>query len=65
MSQVPKGKETIDKLSSNPDMIITSKATGEDLTASQWQAKLNQEQNNIQLLTKAMSTLAKCALKGA
>lgn len=65
LSQVPKGKETIDKLSSNPDMIITSKATGEDLTASQWQAKLNQEQNNIQLLTKAMSTLAKCALKGA
>lgn len=65
LSQVPKGKETIDKLSSNPDMIITSKATGEDLTASQWQTKLNQEQNNIQLLTKAMSTLAKCALKGA
>ena len=65
LSQVPKGKETIDKLTSNPDMIITSKATGEDLTASQWQARLNQEQNNIQLLTKAMSTLAKCALKGA
>ena len=46
-------------------MVISSKKTGEDLTASQWKDKLIREQENIQVMAKAMSTLAKCALKQA
>ena len=65
LSQVPKGQQTIDKLIANPDLVISSKKTGEDLTAQQWQQKLQKEQNNIQLLAKSMATLAKCALKQA
>lgn len=65
LSQVPKGQQTIDKLIANPDLVISSKKTGEDLTAQQWQQKLQKEQDNIQLLAKSMSTLAKCALKQA
>ncbi|MFP1031850.1 phage tail tip lysozyme [Acinetobacter baumannii] len=65
LSQVPKGQQTIDKLIANPDLVISSKKTGEDLTAQQWQQKLQKEQNNIQLLAKSMATLAKCALKAA
>lgn len=65
LSQVPKGQQTIDKLIANPDLVISSKKTGEDLTAQQWQQKLQKEQNNIQLLAKSMSTLAKCVLKQA
>lgn len=63
LSQVPKGQQTIDKLIANPDLVISSKKTGEDLTAQQWQQKLQKEQDNIQLLAKSMATLAKCALK--
>lgn len=63
LSQVPKGQETISKLENNPNTVIHSKATGEDLTASQWQQRLQHEQNNIQTLSKAMKTLAQCALK--
>lgn len=63
LSQVPKGQDTISKLESNPDMVIASRNTGEDLTSAQWKQKLQQEQNNIQTLSKAMKTLAKCALK--
>ena len=65
LSQIPKGQQTIDKLIANPDLVISSKKTGEDLTAQQWQQKLQKEQDNIQLLAKSMSTLAKCALKQA
>ena len=65
LSQIPKGQQTIDKLLANPDLVISSKKTGEDLTAQQWQQKLQKEQNNIQLLAKSMATLAKCALKQA
>jgi len=65
LSQIPKGKQTIDKLIANPDLVISSKKTGEDLTAAQWKDKLIREQDNIQMMAKAMSTLAKCALKQA
>ena len=65
LSQIPKGQQTIDKLIANPDLIISSKKTGEDLTAAQWKDKLTREQNNITMMAKAMSTLAKCALKQA
>lgn len=65
LSQIPKGQQTIDKLLANPDMVISSKKTGEDLTASQWKDKLIREQENIQVMAKTMSTLAKCALKQA
>lgn len=65
LSQVPKGQQTIDKLIANPDLVISSKKTGEDLTAQQWQQKLQKEQDNIQLLARSMATLAKCALKQA
>lgn len=65
LSQIPKGQQTIDKLIANPDLVISSKKTGEDLTAQQWQQKLQKEQDNIQLLAKSMATLAKCALKAA
>ena len=47
------------------NLIISSKKTGEDLTAQQWQQKLQKEQDNIQLLARSMATLAKCALKAA
>src|SRR5690606_24170977 len=49
LSQIPKGQQTIDKLIANPDLVISSKKTGEDLTAQQWQQKLQKEQDNIQL----------------
>lgn len=65
LSQIPKGQQTIDKLVANPDLVISSKRTGEDLTAQQWKDKLIREQDNIQMMAKAMSTLAKCALKAA
>lgn len=65
LSQIPKGQQTIDKLLANPDLVISSKKTGEGLTAQQWQQKLQKEQDNIQLLAKSMATLAKCALKQA
>lgn len=65
LSQIPKGQQTIDKLLANPDMVISSKKTGEDLIASQWKDKLIREQENIQVMAKVMSTLAKCALKQA
>lgn len=65
LSQIPKGQQTIDKLLANPDLVISSKKTGEDLTATQWKDKLIREQDNIQMMAKAMSTLAKCALKQA
>lgn len=65
LSQVPKGQQTIDKLIANPDLVISSKKTGEDLTAQQWQQKLQKEQDNIQLLAKSMAILAKCAWKQA
>lgn len=65
LSQIPKGHQTIDKLLANPDLIISSKKTGEDLTAVQWKDKLIREQDNITMMAKAMSTLAKCALKQA
>ncbi|MEE8098152.1 phage tail tip lysozyme [Acinetobacter baumannii] len=65
LSQIPKGQQTIDKLLANPDLVISSKKTGEDLTAAQWKDKLIREQDNIQMMAKAMSTLAKCALKQA
>jgi hypothetical protein len=65
LSQIPKGQQTIDKLIANPDLVISSKKTGEDLTAAQWKDKLIREQHNIQMMAKVMSTLAKCALKQA
>lgn len=65
LSQIPKGQQTIDKLIANPDLVISSKKTGEDLTAAQWKDKLIREQENIQVMAKTMSTLAKCALKQA
>ncbi|MFK8986669.1 phage tail tip lysozyme [Acinetobacter seifertii] len=65
LSQIPKGQQTINKLIANPDLVISSKKTGEDLTAAQWKDKLIREQDNIQMMAKAMSTLAKCALKQA
>lgn len=65
LSQIPKGQQAIDKLIANPDLVISSKKTGEDLTAAQWKDKLIHEQDNIQMMAKAMSTLAKCALKQA
>ena len=65
LSQTPKGQQTIDKLIANPDLVISSKKTGEDLTAAQWKDKLIREQHNIQMMAKVMSTLAKCALKQA
>jgi len=65
LSQIPKGQQTIDKLVANPDLVISSKKTGEDLTAAQWKDKLIREQDNIQMMAKTMSTLAKCALKQA
>lgn len=58
-------QRTVEKLTTNPSLIISSKRTGEDLTAAQWKDKLIQEQDNITMMTKAMSTLAKCALKQA
>lgn len=65
LSQILKGQQAIDKLIANPDLVISSKKTGEDLTAAQWKDKLIREQDNIQMMAKAMSTLAKCALKQA
>ena len=65
LSQIPKGQQAIDKLIANPGLVISSKKTGEDLTAAQWKDKLIREQDNIQMMAKAMSTLAKCALKQA
>lgn len=65
LSQIPKGQQAIDKLIANPDLVISSKKTGEDLTAAQWKDKLIREQDNIQMMAKVMSTLAKCALKQA
>lgn len=65
LSQTPKGQQTIDKLIANPDLVISSKKTDEDLTAAQWKDKLIREQDNIQMMAKVMSTLAKCALKQA
>lgn len=65
LSQIPKGQQTIDKLIANPDLIISSKKTGEDLTAAQWKDKLIREQDNITMMAKSMSTLAKCALTKA
>lgn len=65
LSQIPKGQQTIDKLIANSDLVISSKKTGEDLTATQWKEKLIREQDNITMMAKAMSTLAKCALKQA
>ena len=65
LSQIPKGQQAIDKLIANPDLVISSKKTGEDLTAAQWKDKLIREQDNIQMIAKVMSTLAKCALKQA
>lgn len=65
LSQIPKGQEAITKLKDNPNLVISSRKTGEDLTAAQWQQKLQREQDNIQMMAKAMSTLAKCALKQA
>lgn len=64
LSQVPKGQETITRLEANPDTIISTKGI-EDLTAAQWKQKLQREQDNIQMLSKAMKTLASCALKQA
>ncbi|MFV5370023.1 phage tail tip lysozyme [Acinetobacter junii] len=58
-------QRTVEKLTTNPSLVISSKRTGEDLTAAQWKDKLIQEQDNITMMTKAMSTLAKCALKQA
>lgn len=58
-------QRTVEKLTTNPSLIISSKRTGEDLTVAQWKEKLIQEQDNITMMTKAMSTLAKCALKQA
>lgn len=63
LSQIPKGQQTIDKLIANPDLIISSKKTGEDLTAAQWKDKLIREQDNITMMAKALLPLAKCALK--
>jgi len=63
LSQIPKGHETIAKLEADPNLVISSKKTGEDLTAQQWKDKLIREQDNITMLNKAMLTLAKCALK--
>ncbi|MGR3979029.1 hypothetical protein FW754_15460 [Acinetobacter sp. 1207_04] len=63
LSQIPKGHEAIAKLEANPNTVISSKRTGEDLNAAQWKAKLQREQDNITMMTQAMSTLAKCALK--
>lgn len=65
LSHIPKGLETIAKLEENPNLVITSKQTGEDLTGAQWQQRLNREQDNIQTIAKVMKTLAKCALKKA
>lgn len=65
LSQIPKGQETIAKLEANPDLVISSKKTGEDLTSAQWKDKLQREQDNITMMAKAMSTLAKCALTKA
>jgi len=65
LSQIPKGHETIAKLEANPDLVISSKKTGEDLTAAQWKDKLQREQDNITMMAKAMSMLAKCALSKA
>lgn len=65
LAQIPKGQQAIDKLIANPDLVISSKKTGEDLTAAQWKDKLIREQDNITMMAKAMSTLAKCALKQA
>lgn len=63
LSQVSKGQDTISKLEANPDIVINSKSTGEDLTAAQWKQKLQREADNIQTLSKAMKTLAECAFK--
>lgn len=65
LSQIPKGHEAITKLEADPNLVISSKKTGEDLTAQQWKDKLIREQDNITMLSKAMLTLAKCALKQA
>lgn len=65
LSQIPKGQQAIDKLIANPDLVISSKKTGEDLTAAQWKDKLIREQDNIQMMAKVLITLAKCALKQA
>ena len=58
-------QRTVEKLTTYPSLVISSKRTGEDLTAAQWKDRLIQEQDNITMMTKAMSTLAKCALKQA
>lgn len=63
LSQIPKGSETIAKLEANPNTVISSKRTGEDLNAAQWKAKLQKEQDNIIMMKQAMATLSKCALK--
>lgn len=63
LSQIPKGHETIAKLEANPNTVISSKRTGEDLNAAQWKAKLQKEQDNIVMMKQAMATLSKCALK--
>lgn len=65
LSQIPKGHEAITKLEADPNLIISSKKTGEDLTAQQWKDKLIREQENITMLSKVMLTLSKCALKQA
>ena len=65
LTQIPKGAEAIAKLDANPNLVISSKRTGEDFTAEQWKHNLQREQDNIQTLSKAMLTLAKCALKQA
>ena len=65
LSQIPKGHEAIAKLEADPNLVISSKKTGEDLTAQQWKDKLIREQDNITMLSKAMLTLSKCALKQA
>lgn len=65
LSQIPKGTEAIAKLESNPNLVISSKRTGEDFTAEQWKQKLQNEQDNIITMKQVMKTLATCALKQA
>lgn len=65
LSQVPKGMDTIARLEADPSKTIASKRTGEEFTASQWKQKLQNEQDNIITMKKAMQTLATCALKKA
>ncbi|MBJ8445896.1 phage tail tip lysozyme [Acinetobacter bereziniae] len=65
LSQVPKGMDTIARLEADPNLTIASKRTGEKFTAAQWKQKLQNEQDNIIIMKKAMQTLASCALKKA